>query len=354
MAVFLPKKHSAKSYEDLEIKITGKRSMPDMWIHTLPTNPLPALLAWHDPALTYFVRRDLLGETVGPVKALWDLPEAGRLVARQQADGAWHYPDRSNHPAADANYDLLENYRSLRVLVEMYGFRRDHPTMQKAAEYIFSCQTDEGDIRGILGNQYMPYYHGVILELLIKSGYANDERTEKGLQWLLSMRQTDGGWVIPAQLVPARQKTDQLWQGPPLPPERSQPHSHLATGMALRAFAAHPDYHRHPDVIVAGERLKERLFQADRYNDRKAPAYWLKFQFPFWWPSLVTALDTLARLGFGRKDEDIARGLEWFVAHQSTDGLWETGYGSGRRAEGMRRWVGLAVCRVLKRFCDKE
>jgi hypothetical protein len=122
--------------------------------------------------------------------------------------------------------------------------------------------------------------------------------------------------------------------------------------MILRAFAAHPDYCRRPEVITAGERLKERLFQADKYNDRKAPSYWLKFQFPFWWPNLVTALDTLSRLGFDRKDEHIARGLAWFAENQSADGLWGTGYGSGKRAEGMRRWVGLAICRVWRRFFE--
>ncbi len=172
-----------------------------------------------------------------------------------------------------------------------------------------------------------------ILELLIKAGYADDPRTHKGLQWLLTMRQSDGGWIIPVQLVPASQKNDQLWQGAPVLPERSRPHAHLATGMILRAFAAHPDYRKLPEIVAAGERLKERLFQADKYNDRKAPAYWLKFQFPFWWPSLLTALDTLSWLGFDRQDLDIARGLAWFVEHQSADGLWETGYGSGRNAE---------------------
>jgi hypothetical protein len=57
------------------------------------------------------------------------------------------------------------------------------------------------------------------------------------------------------------------------------------------------------------------LFQADKYNDRKAPAYWLKFQFPFWWTGLLTALDTLSRLGFDCRDEDVARGLDWFLIH---------------------------------------
>jgi len=320
------------------------------WKSILRTDPLPSLLDWQEPALTYFVRRDLLEENVGPSEVLWGLPEARRLVSKQQADGSWRYPGKSYDPITNANYDLLETYRTLRLLVEMYGFRREHPALAKAAEYVFSCQTEEGDIRGIIGNQYMPYYHGAILELIIKAGYADDPRTDKGLQWLLSMRQADGGWVVPAQLVPAKQKTSQLWHGPPVPPDRARPHSHLATGMALRPFAAHPDYCHHPEAIKAGQRLKERLFQADKYNDRKAASYWLKFQYPFWWPSLVTALDTLSRLGFDPQDKDITRGLDWFVENQSPDGLWGTGYGHGPRAESMRRWVGLAICRVLKTF----
>jgi hypothetical protein len=318
----------------------------------LPIDPLPALLDWQEPALHYFVQRDLLGAAVGSVEALWELPEPVALIRKLQPDGSWRYPGKSDHPAGSANYSLLETYRSLRVLVEMYGFHRSHPALAMAVGYVLSCQTEEGDIRGILGNQYMPYYHGAILELLIKAGCAKDARIERGLQWLLSMRQEDGGWVVPAQHVPARQKTSQLWQGTPVLPDRFRPHSHMATGMVLRAFAAHPDYQHRSEVLTAGERLKERLFQADKYYDRQAPSYWLKFQFPFWWTSLVTALDTLSHLGFDRQDPDIARGLNWFMENQSADGLWGTGYGSGRKAESMRRWVGLAICRVLHRFID--
>lgn len=328
--------------------------MTETWTNSLAIDPLPTLLAWDDPALAYLARRDLLAESVPSIETLWGLPEAMRLVEKQQPDGSWRYPGKPYDPASNTNYALLETYRTLRLLVEMYGFQREHPTLQKTADYVFSCQTEEGDIRGIIGNQYMPYYHGAILELLIKAGYDEEERVERGLQWLLAMRQNDGGWIVPAQLVPAKQKTGQLWRGSPVQPDRSKPHAHIATGMVLRAFAVHPGYRQRPEIIVAGERLKERLFQADKYNDRKAPSYWLKFQFPFWWPSLVTALDTLSRLGFDRNDAQIARGLDWFVENQSADGLWGTGYGSGKKAEGMRRWVGLAICRVLKRFCDKE
>jgi len=155
--------------------------MSKPWHSGLWTDPLPALRAWPDPALAYFVQRDLLEEPVGPIGTPWDLPQARRLVDRQQVDGSWHYPGKPDHPAPDVNYNLLETYHSMRLLVEIYRFRREHPALARAAEYLFSCQTPEGDIRGILGNQYMPYYHGAILELLVKPGYAIDKRLERGL-----------------------------------------------------------------------------------------------------------------------------------------------------------------------------
>jgi hypothetical protein len=36
--------------------------------------------------------------------------------------------------------------------------------------------------------QYTPNYSAAIMELLIKAGYSTDVRTEKGFQWLLSIR----------------------------------------------------------------------------------------------------------------------------------------------------------------------
>lgn len=318
------------------------------FIGGLRSDPVPRLLSAGDAALTYFVRRDLLGEAVGPVAALWELAEARKLWRKQQADGSWRYPGGNPETTPGSNYAVLETYRNLRLLVEMYGFDRRHPALQAAAEYVFSCQTDEGDIRGILGNQYMPYYHAVILELLIKAGYAEDPRLGRGLEWLLAMRQDDGAWIIPMQAVPSRQRTPDIWPGPAVPPDRARPFSHLATGMVLRPFAAHLTYRRHPDALAAASLLKGRFFLADKYNDRQGPEYWLKFQYPFWWTSLLTALDTLSRMGFSADDEDVRRGLDWFVGHQEADGLWETGYGSGKGAQAMKLWVALAVCRVLR------
>lgn len=317
------------------------------WVDVLAVSPIPALLADDDPAVRFFVQRDLLDEDVGSVEALWQLPGALRLVRKQGMNGAWRYPKRQQ--PGSGNYDLLETFRNLRLLIDQYGYHRGHEATRSAAEYVFSCQSEEGDIRGVLGNQYMPYYHGVILELLITAGYQDDPRVVEGLEWLLRMRQDDGGWIVPAQAVPVKEKTPAFWQGEPLAPNRSRPFSHLATGMALRAFAVHPEYRSRPEARRAGELLLERFFQADKYNDRRGPEYWTKFQYPFWWPNLLTALDSLSLMGFPMDDLAIQKGLSWFLLHQEPDGLWPTTYGKGRDGEMVRRWVGLAVCRVFRR-----
>lgn len=326
------------------------------WAALLRYDPLPALLSSEHEAISYFVRRDLLPDDPGPVETLWILPAVRGTLKRQQEDGSWRYPGRNRQVYTDINYDLLETFRQLAILLDKYGLDRRHPAVERAARYLFDCQTKEGDIRGILGTQYMPYYHGAILELLIKAGYGTDPRVEQGLEWLLSMRQDDGGWIVPMQAVPAKEKTEEVWSAPPIPPDRSRPFSHLATGMALRPFALHPDYRRMKDVAAAAHLLKSRFLQSDKYNDRRAPGYWLKFQYPFWWTNLLTGLDTLSLLGFGPNDQDVQRALRWFVENQQDGGLWRTLYEQTKRTEPSAKereamlWVSLAICRVFQRF----
>jgi hypothetical protein len=99
------------------------------------------------------------------------------------------------------------------------------------------------------------------MELLIKAGYGDDPRIERAFRWLLSIRQTDGGWTIP--FLTTGMSWDEGVRAPaPIPPDRSKPFSHLATGAVLRAFADHPAWRQSPAAIQAGALLATRLFQA--------------------------------------------------------------------------------------------
>jgi hypothetical protein len=329
------------------------------WQHQLRFDPLPALLSSGDEALQYFVRRDLLGEEAGPIGRLWQLPQAHKILKQQLPDGSWDCSvSRKKHK--DINYNLIETWKRFRFLIEKFGFNREDSATARAAEFLLSCQTEDGDIRGFLANQYASYYTGAILSLLIKAGYEEDPRIEKGFHWLLSIRQDDLGWSIPIithkfDRATMYRLTSQYAE--PVEPDRSRPFSHNWTGMVLRAFAAHRRYCKSEAAQIAAKLLKSRFFQPDCYTSYQAASYWVRFQYPFWWNDLVAALDSISLIDPTR-NEQIEKALDWLIDHQEQDGLWKATYVPGKevhnaRTRETRQWVSLAICRVLKRlYCQ--
>jgi len=328
------------------------------WRRELKFDPLPPLLSSGKKALEYYARRDLLGEPTGPPRVLWNLPEAKRVLAGQQPDGGWKSRGAEKHPAI--NYRLIETWRRFRFLIQQYGFTREDPRAGLAAEFIFSCQTRDGDIRGFLANQYATYYTGALMALLIQAGYGKDPRIEKGFRWLLAMRQDDGGWTIPILTHnldgPTKYRLTSEYARP-LEPDCSQPFSHNWTGMVLRAFAAHPEYRKSAAALTAAELLKSRFFRPDCYSSYRAAGYWVRFDYPFWWNNLVAALDSLFLIGLPADDGRISEALEWLICHQGADGLWRISYAQPVKEEKVtasarekKLWVSLAICRILRNF----
>jgi hypothetical protein len=323
------------------------------WRTRLATDTVPVLLAAPNQAIGYFARRDLLGEKIGPVVFTWGLPEPQKLLVRQQADGSWRKSGNKADIFPRYHHRLVETFKRTRILIERYEFEKNHPSVKKAAEFLFSCQAEEGDIRGFIGNQYATYYTGYVLALLIKAGYENDARVEKGIRWLLDMRQDDGGWTIPILTHKWDRKTGYKLTSQymePVTPDRTKPFSHNWTDMVLRAFAAHSKYYESQEVKAAAELLKSSFFRPDAYTSYHSARYWTRFL--FWWPNLLTALESLPSLGFSIDDPDIKKGLDWFIENQQPDGLWklESDKEINPRDEDERLWLGLRVCRMLKMY----
>jgi hypothetical protein len=324
------------------------------WRRQLSIDPLPTLLSSENEALRYFVSRDLLEEEVGPVDALWELPQVAKVLRTQQEDGSWKYPGGKPELRSRENYNQLQTYKVLMDLVGKYGFTREHSALEGAAEFLFGFQTEEGDLRGIYRAQYTPNYTGAITELLVKAGYGEEPRIHRVFSWLLSIRQEDGGWAVPMRTgVPKGTSTvkEAFWVEEPIQPDRSRPFSHWCTGIVLRAFAAHEEYRQRPEARAAGELLKSRFFKPDPYPDRKAASFWEKIRYPFWWTDILSALDSLWWLGFSREDADIQKGLDWLIANQEESGLWKARYLTGGDKD-IHLWTTLQVCRVLRRHRD--
>lgn len=319
------------------------------WKKQLKFNPLPTLLTSRNEALRYYTRRDLQGQEVESVERLWQLVEVRKIVDRQLNSGAWRYHGGSEHIRSSEDYNQLETYRVLRELVEKYGLNKQHPAIRRTADYLFSHQTEEGDFRGILGNQYTPYYSAGIMELLIKAGYVDDSRLKRGFHWLLSIRQEDGGWAIPLRTV-GRRFDPKTLQSEPIRPDTSRPFSHLVTGIVLRAFAAHPEYRRSKEARIAGELLASRFFEADKYPDRSDPSFWTSFSYPFWFTDLLSSIDSLSLMGFTRDDAQIGKALDWFIARQQTSGLWVLRLRIMTRERERDSWITLAISRAFKRL----
>jgi len=330
------------------------------WIEELRYDPIKPLLESENVFIRYFTTRDILDEQVADISSIWNMKEPQNILKKQQANGSWRSYSKNSEKYPLVNYELIETWKQYRYLIEMYQFDKSIEAVEKASEYIFSCQSVEGDIRGILANQYAMYYTGAILYLLIRAGYQNDHRVDAGMKWLLSRRQDDGGWVgtpsqtlhLSGRMIKELTTTDRILQEH----DTSMPSSYHFTGMVIRAFVLHPEYRELDSVRRAAAILKSGFFQPDRYTSYHHREHWIRFQFPFWWNNLVSALDSLSYLHFTSDDEDISLALQWLQEYQTAEGLWKNSYSSihgSKPSREVQLWISLCICRILKRFDEK-
>lgn len=321
------------------------------WLDGLRFDPIAPLLSSGHPAVRSWAVRELVpgpgGLPAAPAadEALWDLPVPRRILRHQAADGSWAYPGR--RPRDRMDYDLLETYRQLGFLVEMFGLTRRHPAIAAAGGYVLSHQSEPGDLRGIYGNQVSPNYTAALIGLLCKAGYGDHPRVERAFSWLEASRQDDGGWALP--LRTRGRKLDALDEPQTITGHPSQPFSHLITGVVLRAYAAHPAHRASTSAQKAAEMLAGRFFEPDAYPDKGRVSDWTEFCFPFWMTDLVSALDAISIIHPGLRTEKTGQARDWLAAHQEPSGLF-TGHLLRDRFHDLQLWFSLAVCRVFARM----
>ena len=321
------------------------------WFDKFNYNPIEPLINHKSEAVKVSAKKDLLNKNIS-LTSLWKEPEAQKIIKRQNNNGSWKYPAAKEQIRTKENYNQIETYRNLGYLIEQFGFTNKHPSIQKAAEYLFKFQSEEGDFRGIYGNQYSPNYSAGITELLIKAGYEKDARIKKVFDWLISVRQTDGGWAIPFRtrnfnlnVISDKSQT--------IKPDYSKPYSHMVTGVVLRAFAAHSTLRKSKEAEKAGKLLTASLFKKDNYPDRAGKEYWLGFTFPFWFTDLISAMDTISLLGISKRETTVDKAMVWFIRQQKQNGMWELKVLKGRNKNITNGWLSLSICRIFKRIWDE-
>jgi hypothetical protein len=304
---------------------------------------IKTLLGTCNEAIIAFTKQFLIGEEVD-IEELWILPRVKRILKNQQSNGSWIYPNKKATLRSPTNYNQYQTYKTIAELVEFYGLNKKHDAIRKAAEYLFSFQTKEGEFRGMYGNQYSPNYSASITEFLIKAGY-DDARIAKSLSWLLGMRQDDGGWAIP--LRTRNKGLEALSEKDTIEPNKTKPYSHLITGIVLRPFSLMSSYRR--KAKDAGILLADRVFTRDKYSDRRGVEYWTKFTFPYHWTDILSTIDTLTLLGINDHPK-ITEILHWFENHRQENGIYDVSVMAGAKYKDVKYWMTLQYLNVLKRL----
>lgn len=311
------------------------------------------LLARGNLPILYWLKKDILEVPVDREhRNLQKFAVRIRILKRQKPDGTWCRKKFEGQPHWERTYCIVETLRSAFRLYN-YGCTYEDESIQKAIEFLFSTQSEEGDFRGAYLNEYAPTYHALTLELLCLYGLDKDERTQKGFRWILDNRQEDGGWVIPyrtidKQELKSRYNLEAQLNLDPIKPDKSRPFSHLVTGMVLRALAESPTWRDSREAWEAGELLLSRFFRQDKYEDRRLTSFWEEITYPFWATDILSSLDSLSKIGFDAHHEKVQQGLKWLQRKQKKEGYWESGVAKSALEDHL--WVTLAVLRVIKRF----
>jgi hypothetical protein len=168
---------------------------------------LPLLLADPSPCLRYLVLRELFQRPVDDpeLRELDTLriadPLLQELLHTQYPDGSWESHDPSGAISGEPLYWTAQALLRLGYL----KYPSTHPAVERAVEYIFSLQLQNGSwalppsrtsVDGIDGYTMIPLQTALPLRALAACGYAQDPRAERAYEWLLSQRLDDGAWPV--------------------------------------------------------------------------------------------------------------------------------------------------------------
>jgi hypothetical protein len=296
-------------------------------------------------------------ESTSEAQELEDLLETDPIVSNlfdlQKPDGSWSEPDlyiSSPGGTIQATSQALTR-------LGYVGLNKDHPRVQKGAEYLFTQQEDDGawplprkwEKEGRLPGPYtmMPLQTAIPLRGLAACGYATDPRTEHAYEWLMNQRLHDGAWPtakageIYGYVAGYRRMAHSRWGC------RSN------TTASLICLALHPNRRFSPEArraldMLLGRETRERQnigFEVARTIGVEQSRGYLTFFAKF---DLALVLDLCWRIGANIGDERVADLAGFISSMKGPYGLWE--YNPHPEAS---RWVTFDILRSLSNL-DKS
>lgn len=313
---------------------------------------IPLLLTDPSPCLRYLVLTELLHlpEDEEEVQELSEMrksdPLAKDLIELQKPNGAW---DSFGIKRITTSDNLQITSMALQRL-GYFGFDSSHPVVQKAAEFLYSKQHNDGSwpipgkkqrIDEEIGYQMMPIQTAIPLLGLVMCGYSLDERTKNAFEWLMKQRLEDGAWPVGLSagnyggIAGYRRLAHSRWG------------CRSSTTAVLSCFAYHPLYSKRDEarraldlILGTTSKLRNNLgFIIARLIGLERSFGRITFMSKF---DIAHILNLCWRVGASKDDERISDFIDFIKSEQGKYGLWD--YATHPKAT---RWLTFDLLRSL-------
>jgi hypothetical protein len=319
------------------------------WRQFLKADPTEHLLEMQGSPARYWTLVELLElppddpQVQAAKREIAGYPPVRELLNAQEGEGHWGRRDFYLPRTGRGTFWVLS------VLGDM-GLTNEEEHVRAACELLFADQRDNGAFcrrrrvpgQGIVWEQRSePCTQARIARFLIQLGYAGDARVRRAIDWLLPIQREDGMWLCRGDEGRGCLR---------------------ATLDVLRLAALDPQIAAHPGIRRAAEAVYELLMvpHMSRYHVGEAWATWEKLKYPYFGFSLVSALDTLGRLGFTLDEPNMRAGTEYLLSRQLPDGFWpmDESWSSPPMDFGQpgepNEWLTLDAMRVVKLLYSQQ
>jgi len=331
------------------------------WRSSLKADPTDWLLQEDNPSVRYFTLRDVL-----------DRPEADAAVqaSRREIMRRGMVPELLDRQLQSAYVQAFPRFYtdkydglvwSLIVLAELGADA--NPQIGAQCEYLltnsqekrdggFSMHTAQKTGGGRI-TEVIPCLTGNMVWSLIRFGYIDDPRLQKGIDWITRYARFNDG-VEDTPQVPPYDRLEMCW---------GRHVCHMGVVKALKALSAIPDAQRKSGPV--GDTIRKatefllihHIYKRSHDLSRTSKPGWLKFGFPLMYQTdVLEILEILTELGVHDSRMDDA--IDIVLAKQDDTGRWraENTFGSERLLVPMEhkgeqsKWITLRAVRVLRRY----
>ena len=327
------------------------------WKTMLKSNSTNWLLEKENPSVRYFTLMHILDRAENDTEvqqAKSDIMQYGIVpeILRRQQEPAYlqAYPRFYTDKYKGLVWTLI-------TLAEMGA--NTCPQIKEQCEYVlkYSQETQDGGFSqntavktgGGRISEVIPCLTGNMVWSLIRFGYLEDPRLQRGIDWLTRyMCLNDGSEDMPQ--ASQYSHYEMCW---------GKHTCHMGVVKALKALSAIPEERRTKAVKGTIDRTAEfilihHIYKRSHDLKRNSKPGWLKFGFPLMYQTdVLEILDILGELGI--RDERMNEALNLVISKQDEQGRWkiENPYNSDRLLLSMgekvqNKWLTLRAMRILK------